>query len=299
MNKYHDGVMIPECLEGMNIEPSGTYVDVTFGGGGHSRAILEQLDNGKLFAFDQDEDAAANILEDGRFTLIRQNFRYATNYLRFYNILPVDALLADLGVSSHQFDADTRGFSIRFDGPLDMRMNQSDDLNAEKVINEYDEEALTRIFRHYGELKSPGKIAGTIVRKREDGHIKTTEALKAALMEVAPKGKDFKFFAKIFQAIRIEVNQELEALRQLLEQCGDLIKKKGRIAFITYHSLEDRMVKNYIRSGNVEGQIEKDFYGNVLRPFKAVNRKPIVPSEEEINRNNRARSAKLRVAERI
>ena len=297
---YHIPVLLHDAVAGLITDPSGVYVDVTFGGGGHSSEILNQIsEKGKLVAFDQDADALNNVLEDDRFVFVPQNFAFVKNNLRLLRLVPVDGLLADLGVSSHQFDTADRGFSFRFDAVLDMRMDKKGSLDARKVLNEYDEVQLFEIFKLYGELKNARSIASRIVYKRADKPFKTIEDLKSALYNLAPRMKENRFFAQVFQALRIEVNQEMEVLKVLLEQMEDVIKKDGRIVFITYHSLEDRMVKNFIKTGNVAGELEKDFFGNVLRPFKEVNRKPMVSDDAELIANPRARSAKMRIAERI
>jgi 16S rRNA (cytosine1402-N4)-methyltransferase len=296
---YHQAVLLKPSTEGLNINPSGIYVDVTFGAGGHSREILSHLNNqGKLFGFDQDADALRNNIEDSRFTLVPHNFRYLKNFLKLYKSIPVDGILADLGVSSHQFDTAERGFSIRFDGPLDMRMNQNDELSAQTVVNEYEEEDLYRIFKQYGEIKNTGKLCRTIIASREKKQITTTGQLNELCQTCAPRYQENKYLARVFQALRIEVNHELDALQEFLLACGPLIKAGGRLSVITYHSLEDRLVKNYMRSGHFDGHQEKDFYGNLLAPFKPINRKPIIADEAEITSNPRSRSAKLRVAER-
>lgn len=296
---YHIPVMPTESIEGLNIKPKGVYVDATFGGGGHSALILDQLEEGRLFAFDQDAEAEANMLADERFTLLRQNFRYLKNNLRAEGVTEVDGILADLGISSHQIDASGRGFSTRFDEPLDMRMNQQASLDAIEVVNSYSEEQLEKIFREYGELRSSYKLARTIVHERKNNKISTSGQLRDAVVGLAPPRKEFKFLAQVFQAIRIEVNNELESLRQLLQQSADMLKIGGRLVVISYHSLEDRLVKNFFKSGNFEGVIHKDFYGNPQLIFKLITRRPIVPTDNEIQLNSRARSAKLRVAERI
>ncbi len=299
MSSYHIPVLLHESVVGLNIKPDGVYVDVTFGGGGHSKYLLELLgEEGKLFAFDQDADAAKNIWEDSRLVLIPQNFRYLKSSLRLYGVKEVDGVLADLGVSSHQFDAAERGFSTRFDGELDMRMDQDATRSAKEVLNEYEEEDLKRIFWRYGELKNSGRVAGAICAARSHRPLETIEQLKTAVIDCAPKFKENRFFAQLFQAIRIEVNEEMEVLKEMLEQSVEVLKPKGRLSVISYHSLEDRPVKNFMRYGNFEGKPEKDFYGNLIAPLKPVNRKPIVPQEEEIANNNRARSAKLRIAEK-
>ncbi len=296
---YHIPVMLTECLEGLNIRPDGIYIDVTFGGGGHSRAIFSKLSaQGKLIAFDQDPDALANVWEAENFQLIPSNFAFLKNYLRSLGIEKVDGILADLGVSSHQFDEGKRGFSIRTNDPLDMRMNQNGAFSAMNVVNEYEEEQLIKILRKYGEVTSPGKVAGTICRGRQATPIKTTGELIAVLQPIAPKFKEHKFFAQVFQAIRMEVNNELDVLEKFLLQTAEVLKPGGRLVVMSYHSLEDRLVKNYMKRGNLDGSIEKDFFGNILKPFSDVTRKPISPTEEEMELNSRARSAKLRIAER-
>lgn len=291
--------MLDECIEGLNINPDGIYVDVTFGGGGHSREIYKKISSkGKLIVFDQDPDAKANAWEADNFYFIAANFAYMSNHLRMMGIKHVDGILADLGVSSHQFDIESRGFSIRADAPLDMRMNKSGELSAFSVVNEYDERELIKIFRTFGELPNARKITDQIMKNRASKKIKTTNQLMEILGNCAPKFKEHKFFAQVFQAIRIEVNQELEVLKSFLEQTEDCIKPNGRLVVMSYHSLEDRLVKNYLKRGSIHGEITKDFFGNVLKPFNEVNRHPIVAVEEEIERNTRARSAKLRIAER-
>lgn len=294
---YHVPVMLQPCLDGLNIHPDGIYVDVTFGGGGHSREIFKHLSpKGQLIVFDQDPDAAKNAWEAPNFHFIASNFSFLKNHLRMLKIDKVDGILADLGVSSHQFDAGNRGFSIRSNDPLDMRMNQSGDFSAFNVVNEYEEEELIKILRKYGELTSPGKIAGTICRARQKAPIQTTGELMEALAPIAPKFKDHKFFAQVFQALRIEVNNEMDVLEKFLLQCPEVLKNDGRLVVMSYHSLEDRLVKNFMKRGHLDGSIEKDFYGNVLKPLTEITRKPIVPTDEEIERNSRARSAKLRIA---
>jgi 16S rRNA (cytosine1402-N4)-methyltransferase len=296
---YHNPVLLKETVDGLNIKPDGVYVDVTFGGGGHSREILERLGpGGKLFAFDQDRDALANKIDDSRFTLISENFRFIKRFLRFYGIRKVDGILGDFGVSSHQFDVAERGFSTRFESKLDMRMNQESNLSAFDVVNTYEEKELRTVLSQYGELRNAAKIARTIIAERKEGAIATSERLKEVLKPFLPMGREHKILAQIYQAIRIEVNQEIEALKDFLLQTENLLNPGGRISLISYHSLEDRLVKRYIRSGMFEGEPEKDFYGNISVPFKKVG-KLVVPSSDEIRKNNRARSAKLRVAERI
>jgi len=296
--EYHNPVLLQESVDGLNIKPDGVYVDVTFGGGGHSREILSRLGpNGKLFAFDQDEDALANALQDERFTLINENFRFIKRFLRFYGVKSVDGILADLGVSSHQFDVPERGFSTRFDAELDMRMSQKNDLNAYIVVNEYDETNLRRVFFDYGELKNAPALARTIIEAREEQPIKTTDKLKEVLAKYLPERVRNKILAQIYQAIRIEVNQEMDVLKEFLEQSLEILKPNGRLSVISYHSLEDRLVKRFIKNGMFEGEPERDFFGNFSVPFKTIG-KLIVPDKEEIKLNNRARSAKLRIAEK-
>ena len=294
---YHTPVMLHECIEGLAIKPNGRYVDVTFGGGGHSREILKHLgDKGKLVAFDQDEDAKQNLINDDRFLFIDQNFRYIKNFTRLHGLMPVDGILADLGVSSYQFDQAERGFSIRFDAELDMRMNQGDKLTAKQVINDYNEADLHRIFGMYGEIKNAKSLARTIVTARLNGPINTIADLKNAIQGLIPRGKENKYLAQVFQALRIEVNQELEALKEFLTQSAEVLVSGGRLVVMSYHSLEDRLVKNFIAKGKFSGEVEKDIYGNDDRPFASVSRGAITASEEEITQNNRARSAKLRIA---
>jgi 16S rRNA (cytosine1402-N4)-methyltransferase len=293
---YHSPVLLSESVNGLNIKPDGVYVDVTFGGGGHSKEILSRLDEkGKLFAFDQDEDAQQNIIDDLRFTLIPQNFRFIKRYLRFYGIKKVDGVLADLGVSSHQFDVPERGFSTRFDAELDMRMSHADVLTAYKVVNDYSEKELENILFQYGELRNAKAIAQRIVNARSEKPIKTSFELKEVLNAFVPKAKEHKVLAQIFQGIRIEVNQEIEVLKEFLLQIPEILNEDGRLSVISYHSLEDRLVKRFIRSGKFEGEVEKDFFGNIKVPMKKVG-KLIIPSFSEIKLNNRARSAKLRIA---
>jgi 16S rRNA (cytosine1402-N4)-methyltransferase len=300
-NAYHIPVLLQPCINGLNINPDGVYVDLTFGGGGHSKEILKHLSaKGKLFSFDQDEDAKANIPEDKRLTFVPHNFRYISNYLKLYGITKVDGILGDLGVSSHQFDKGERGFSIRFDADLDMRMNQKSDLTAKKVLNTYDVKKLTTMFREYGEVDNAFKLANLIVEARTNGSIDTTAQLKEIIKPCTPKFEESRYLAKVYQAIRIEVNQEMEALKECLTQCVHLLSPGARLVIMSYHSLEDRLVKNVIRSGNVEGVEEKDIvFGRITKYFKSLTSKPIVPDAEEIEKNSRARSAKLRIAERI
>lgn len=295
---YHNPVMLDECITGLNINPEGTYADVTFGGGGHSRAILDRLTTGHLYAFDQDEDAANNAFDDPRFTFIPQNFRYFKNFIQLYHGGRLDGIIADLGVSSHQFDTPEKGFSTRFNGDLDMRMSQSTPNDAATVVNTYDEEELTRILSLYGEVQQPRLVASDILMARNDAPIETTIQLKEAVQRRLPKGRENKVLAQIFQALRIEVNQELDALTAFLSQCPEMLADGGRLVVMSYHSLEDRIVKNFMKTGNAEGKEEKDFFGNLLTPYQVITRKPIVPSDEEIENNSRARSAKLRIAER-
>lgn len=296
--EYHNPVLLKDCIDGLNINPKGIYVDVTFGGGGHSREILKHLTTGKLYAFDQDEDAVINKIDDERFVLIRQNFRYLKNFLKMYNALPIDGLLADLGVSSHQFDEADRGFSTRFDAKLDMRMDQSAKLTAADVLNTYSEEDLKRIFKMYGEVENAGRLAYQIVHVRNEKKIETVNDLKVAIEKCVKRGRENKYYAQVFQALRIEVNKELDALKELLMQSLEVLKPGGRLVVISYQSLEDKLVKNIIRSGKFEGEVEKDFFGNQLAPYKAITRKAIIPTEEEVLENNRSRSAKLRIAEK-
>ena len=296
---YHVPVLLKECIEGLDIKPNGIYVDLTFGGGGHSKAIFERLSaTGTLIAFDQDPDAKNNVWNAPNFHFVPANFAFLQNHLRMLGIQKVDGILADLGVSSHQFDVEKRGFSIRGNAPLDMRMNQNGELSAEKVINEYDEFQLMKLFKVYGELKNARRIASEIIRARITKRIATTGELMELLFPLAPKFKDHKFFAQVFQAIRIEVNQEMEVLEKFITQTEMVMNPGARLVVMSYHSLEDRMIKNYMKRGSIAGEIEKDFFGNVLKPFDEVVRHPIVADEEECERNSRARSAKLRIAEK-
>lgn len=298
---YHNPVMLNECLEALNIKPDGVYVDITFGGGGHSRAILNKLGKkGKLIVFDQDEDAKRNLINDERFIFIDQNFEFLKNHIQYQGFDKVDGLLGDLGVSSHQFDEGERGFSIRFDdAKLDMRMSQHQALSAFEVVNNYTAENLANVLYKYGELHNSRKMAADIIAARNGKAIETIGDFKAAIKHLAPKFKDFKFYAQVFQAIRIEVNNELHVLERMLQQCGDMIKPTGRLVIMSYHSLEDRLVKNYMNSGNFLGELDKDFFGNIKRPFNPLNKKAIVATDSEQEENNRSRSAKLRVAEKI
>jgi 16S rRNA (cytosine1402-N4)-methyltransferase len=296
--EYHNPVLLQASVDGLNIKPDGVYVDVTFGGGGHSKEILKRLGpNGKLFAFDQDEDALANALSDDRFTLINENFRFIKRFLRFYGVKSVDGILADLGVSSHQFDVAERGFSTRFDAELDMRMSRKNDLNAYRVVNEYDDANLRRVFLDYGELKNAPALARTILESREYKTIDTTDELKEVLVKYLPERIRNKILAQIYQAIRIEVNQEMDVLKEFLEQSLEILNPEGRLSVISYHSLEDRLVKRFMKNGMFDGEPERDFFGNYSVPFKTIG-KLIVPDNTEIKINNRARSAKLRIAEK-
>lgn len=300
MTDYHIPALLHETLEGLNIQPDGTYVDVTFGGGGHSKEILAHLGpNGKLFGFDQDEEAYRNVLNDNRFIFVRSNFRYLKNFLKYYQVEKVDGILADLGVSSHHFDDGERGFSYRYETELDMRMNRSATKTAADVLNNYDEEQLSRLFYQYGELRMARKIASAIIFARQKNAITTVSDFLEIMERFTHRDREKKMLGQAFQALRIEVNQELDALSEMLQQSVESLKTGGRICVISYHSLEDRMVKNFFRSGNMEGKIEKDFFGNPLTDLKVINRKVIIPTEEEQKKNPRSRSAKLRIAEKI
>ena len=300
MADYHIPALLQESVDGLNIDPKGTYVDVTFGGGGHSKEILSRMgDSGRLYGFDQDEEAYGNVLHDERFVFVRSNFRHLSNFLQYYQVEQVDGVLADLGVSSHHFDDEKRGFSFRFDSLLDMRMNRSAKQTAADVLNNYDEEQLSNLFYLYGELRMSRKIASAIVFARQKSPITTVNEFLEIMDRFAYRDKEKKVLAQAFQALRIEVNQELDALTEMLQQSVDHLKVGGRLSVISYHSLEDRIVKNFFRSGNIEGKVEKDFYGNPLTNLKAITRKVIVPSDEEQRANPRSRSAKLRVAEKI
>jgi 16S rRNA (cytosine1402-N4)-methyltransferase len=299
---YHIPALLEASMEGLNIRPEGLYADVTFGGGGHSKEILKRLaPGGRLYGFDQDEDAEKNSLDDKRFIFIRANFRYLIQFMDWHGVKAMDGLLADLGVSSHHFDDETRGFSFRFDGDLDMRMNKLAGKTAAEIINTYSEEALANVFYLYGELRNSRAIAKAIVQARNSKKIQTVQELLEILKPFFSWGgqKEKKLLAQAFQALRIEVNHEMDALKELLEQANQLLKPGGRMVVITYHSLEDRLVKNFFKAGNPEGKVEKDFYGNILSPFKTINNKVIVPDEEEIARNPRSRSAKLRIVEKL
>jgi len=296
--EYHVPVLLTESVDGLEIKANGDYVDVTFGGGGHSREIFSRLKTGRLFAFDQDEDAAANVIHDERFYFIRHNFKYIRNFLKFYEVEQVDGILADLGVSSHDFDVAERGFSFRFDGDLDMRMNRDSSQSAADIVNTFNEDQLRTMFREYGEIDNAGRLAKQLVSARNAKPVKTIEQFKEAIAPCVPKFQESKYLAKVFQALRIETNKEMDVLHEFLEQSIQLLRPGGRLVVITYHSLEDRMVKNFIKSGDFSGKQEKDFFGNVESPLVAINRKVIVPDEAEIERNPRARSAKLRIAEK-
>jgi len=297
--EYHIPVMPGESVGGLNLFDGAVVVDATFGGGGHSRLILDKIGEGRLFAFDQDEDAADNLPDDDRIIFIRHNFRYVHNFLRFYGVEKVDAVFADLGVSSHDFDIPERGFSFRFDDKLDMRMNRSDTNDAAKIINSYDEDSLAAVFRSYGEIRNASVLASEIIRYRSDRPVETTGQLKEIAVRCAPGNGQNKYLARVFQALRIEVNDEIEALKDFLQTSLDVLKPGGRLAVITYHSLEDRLCKNFMKSGNFSGDVEKDFYGNRSTPFKLINRKVIIPGQKETDENPRSRSAKLRIAEKI
>ncbi len=297
---YHIPVLPDASIEGLNLHSSASVVDATFGGGGHSRLILKSLgDEGRLFAFDQDEDAVGNLIDDRRLFFIRHNFRYIKNFLHFYGVTQVDAVFADFGVSSHDFDVPERGFSFRFEGKLDMRMNRKAEKDAAKVVNNYSEQQLKLVFKMFGEIKNAGRLASVICKSRTERPIKTTTQLKEIAAACAPRNSENKYLAQVFQALRIEVNDEMEALREFLDASADLLKPGGRLVVLTYHSLEDRLCKNFMRAGNFEGKVEKDFYGNVVSPFKLINRKVIVAGADELKENSRSRSAKLRVAEKI
>ena len=299
MATYHIPALLQECITGLNIKPDGVYVDVTFGGSGHSRGIIKNLKKGYLIAFDQDKDAFKNKIEQDNFLLVHSNYRYIKNFLKYHGFNKVDGILADLGISFHQVDEVSRGFSFKSDAKIDMRMNNAGGKTAADLLNEYDEKELATIFREYGELKNAWSIAKTITTERKSKALKNISELVKVLEKFAPKKAEQKFYAKVFQALRIEVNKEMEALEEFLESTTDLLNPDGRLVVISYHSLEDRLVKNFIRSGNIDGKVEKDIYGNFETPFRQVNKKIIVPSEEEIMKNPRSRSAKLRIAEKI
>jgi 16S rRNA (cytosine1402-N4)-methyltransferase len=296
---YHTPVLLHQSVEGLNIKPDGIYVDVTFGGGGHSAEILNRLERGRLLAFDQDEDASKNLLNHPQLTFLAQNFRYMRNFLMLHGAEKVDGILADLGVSSYQFDKAKKGFSTRLDGPLDMRMDQNNPISAYHVVNDYDESDLSTLFHRYGELDRAKHLAEAIVKERQSKPIETTSALKKAVAHLLPRGKENKVLAQIFQALRIEVNQEIEVLKIFLEQTPLCLKPGGRLVVIAYHSLEDRLVKNFMKTGNFDNLPEKDFFGNQITPFRLITRKPINPDENEVQLNPRARSARLRIAEKI
>lgn len=296
---YHIPVLLSESIAGLNIRPEGIYVDATLGSGGHSALILSKLTTGKLIAFDRDRDSSSNIITDSRFTFIRQNYRFLRNFLAFNGIHRIDGILADLGISSHQIDEPQRGFSTRFDGELDMRMDQDQDVTAGHILNTYSEEALTRIFREYGELAEARKIAAEIITTRQSRPIATSSEFRNILLKRAPRSKENQFLAKAYQAIRIEVNEELESLKDMLTQACEMLNPGGRIVVISYHSLEDRIVKNYFRTGHFDGVAEKDFFGRLISPLTPITRKAIIPGDEEIAANPRSRSAKLRIAEKI
>jgi 16S rRNA (cytosine1402-N4)-methyltransferase len=298
--KYHNPVLLKEAVDAMQIEPKGKYVDVTFGGGGHSKEILKKLNTGLLFAFDQDPDAHSNAPQAKNFILINQNFRHLKRYLRFYKAIPIDGLLADLGISSYQIDKPERGFSTRFDAALDMRMDKSSPLTANKIINNYSQHELQKMFSELGEVRNSKTLAIAIVNGRKEKPIETINQFKEILKPISPKGKENQYYAQVFQALRIQVNDELTALKEMLEQSAEVLKKGGRLVVISYHSLEDRLVKNFINKGIFEGEPDKDFYGNMTGiKYKALTKKPVTPSEEEINRNPRSRSARMRIAEKI
>jgi 16S rRNA (cytosine1402-N4)-methyltransferase len=298
---YHKPVMLGECIEGLAIKPDGIYVDLTFGGGGHSKAILEKLTTGKLFGFDQDEDAKTNAekIQSKNFIFVQANFRYLKRYLKLYGVTAVDGILGDLGISSHQIDVPERGFSTRFDAELDMRMDQSGPLTAKEVVNSYKVEALHKLFGIYGEVKNAKTLANAIASERINRPINTVEDLKSILRKFAKRGQENKYFAQVFQALRIEVNDEMKALEEALEQSGEVLKPGGRLVIMSYHSLEDRLVKNFMAKGNVEGETVQDFYGNLIRNMEPVTRKPVTASESELLENNRSRSAKLRIAQKM
>jgi 16S rRNA (cytosine1402-N4)-methyltransferase len=295
---YHKSVLLAESIAAMAIRPGGTYVDATYGGGGHAQAMLEAMEGGRLIAFDQDEEAILNRINDSRLIMVNNNFRFLRNFLKLHHASPVDGILADLGISSHQIDQPERGFSTRFDGMLDMRMDQKKKLTARDIINQYSEENLSDLFYAYGEIRNARKLASRIVEARKIKPVDTTGKLKEIANTCAERGKEFKYQAQLFQALRIEVNQEMDSLREFLKQAAQALKPGGRLVVISYHSLEDKLVKNFFRSGNFEGNVEKDFYGNVLNPLNVITRKAIVPAAKEVEENSRSRSAKLRVAEK-
>lgn len=296
---YHEPVLLNESIEGLAIHPDGIYVDATYGGGGHARKIIEKLQNGKLIAFDQDADAMKNQIDDPRLLLLNHNFRYMKRFLRYYQVGPVDGILADLGVSSHQLDQPERGFSTRSDHTLDLRMDRKKELTALHILNEYPQERLRKIFSIYGEVPNAARLAGLIVRSRAAQPVIHSRQFQEIIAECVPGGSENRYLAQVYQALRIEVNQELEALQELLQQSLTVMKPGGRLAVISYHSLEDRIVKNFIRTGNIEGHLEKDFFGKAASPFRVISKKPITPGAEELRNNPRSRSAKLRIAEKI
>lgn len=298
MNEYHTPVLLQESISALNIRPDGIYVDATYGGGGHSKEILKKLKSGKLFVFDRDVDAEKNLVEDKRLIFIQQNFSHLKRFLKLYKTLPTNGIIADLGVSSHQFDTPARGFSLRFDAALDMRMDTAQTLTAREVLNNYEENDLVKIFSKYGEVRNSKTLASAIISARKKQAVETIEQFKSIAKSLV-KGNENKYFAQVFQALRIEVNQELEALKDFLQQSAEVLKQGGRLVVISYHSLEDRLVKNFFRSGNFDGETEKDFFGNKKNLFKTITKKPITPSEQEIKNNPRARSAKMRVVEKI
>ncbi len=298
MNSYHIPVLLKESIDGLNISPNGIYIDVTYGGGGHSAEILKRIDKGRLYAMDQDEDAAENLIHEGKITFIRGNFRYLKNYLRYFGVHQIDGLIADLGVSSHHFNDPERGFTYRTDAALDMRMNKKARITAEAIINDFEISDIARIFREYGELQSAGKLAAAIAQSRSKQRIATTRQFIEAIQHLIPRQTENQFLSKVFQAVRIEVNQELESLVEMLSSATEMLKPKGRLVVISYHSLEDRIVKNYIRWGNPSEEPVKDVFGNSSQPYTQITRKPIVPDEEELMNNPRSRSARLRIAER-
>ncbi|MBQ8990026.1 MAG: 16S rRNA (cytosine(1402)-N(4))-methyltransferase RsmH [Prevotella sp.] len=297
---YHIPVLLRESIDGLDIKPDGVYVDVTFGGGGHSREILRRLGkNGRLYSFDQDEDAEKNVPADDRFTFVRSNFRYIRNWMRYYDVEQIDGLLADLGVSSHHLDDETRGFSFRFDAPLDMRMNKRAGTTAAEIVNNYDEAQIAEVLYTYGELKNARRVAAAIVKSRGEKAVRTTGDLLQVVEPLFPREREKKETAKLFQALRIEVNHEMDALKEMLNGAGELLREGGRLSVITYHSLEDRIVKNFMKAGNAEGKVQQDFFGRIEAPFRQVSSKVIVPDDDEQQRNPRSRSAKLRIAEKV
>jgi 16S rRNA (cytosine1402-N4)-methyltransferase len=298
MRNYHIPVMLEQTIEGLNISPNGSYVDATFGGGGHAREIIKHLSTGRLYAFDQDQDATRNVFKDDRLVFIRANFRYMKNFLRYFSVDQVDGILADLGVSSHDFDEAERGFSFRFDAPLDMRMNREAPETAEYIVNNYDQQQLINIFRNYGEIKNASRLAATITGARTVSPLKTTGNLLEAIRPCVPKAIEKKYLAQVFQALRMEVNDETGALKDFLLASLEVLRPGGRLVIMTYHSIEDRIVKNFLKSGNFKGEVEQDFYGNFITPFELINRRVVVPGEDEILKNPRSRSARLRIAEK-